>query len=94
MEQISKNEFYDFDASHMVGVAADEREFYRLGDEALGVLAIDREDEIRIRGTVLRSSPPDGRYRNDGSNFESARNENGLDRAREKVEDWLRKQNG
>jgi hypothetical protein len=92
MQEISRDEFYDLDASHMVGVSADEREFYRLDEDTIGVLAIDREDDIRVRGTVLRSSPPDGRYRNDGSNFESSRTEDGLERSRKKVEEWLQGQ--
>lgn len=90
MEQISKDEFYNMNASHMVAVSADEREFYRLDDNTLGVIGVDREDDIRVRGTVLRWNQ--GKYRNDGSNFESSRTEDGLERSREKIEEWLQSQ--
>lgn len=90
MEEITREEFYDLDASHMAEVTADEREFYRIGEERVGVLGVNRNDsEIRVRGIELHSSPPDGRYRVNGSKSESARNEDGLERAREKVEEWL-----
>ncbi len=90
MEQISKDEFYDLNASHMVAVAADERDVYRLDEDSLGVIGVDREDGIRVRGTVLRWSQ--GKYRNDGSNFESSRTEDGLERSRNKIEEWLQSQ--
>jgi len=90
MEQISRDEFFNMNASHMVAVAADERDIYRLDEDTLGVIGIDREDDIRVRGTVLRWSQ--GKYRNDGSNFESSRTEDGLERSRNKIEEWLQNQ--
>lgn len=90
MEQISRDEFYNMNASHMVAVAADERDFYRLDDDTLGVIGVDHEDDVRVQGTVLRWSV--GKYRNDGSNFESSRTEDGLERSREKIEEWLKSQ--
>lgn len=90
MEQISEDEFYNMNASHMVAVAADEREIYRLDEDTLGVIGVDREDDIRVRGTVLRWNV--GKYRNDGSKYESVRSEDQMDRAREKVEEWLQNQ--
>lgn len=90
MEQISRDEFYNMNASHMVAVSADERDFYRLDEDTLGVIGVEGEPDFRVRGTVLRWSQ--GKYRNDGSNFESSRNADGLDRSREKVEEWLQNQ--
>lgn len=90
MEQISEDEFYNMNASHMVAVAADEREIYRLDEDTLGVIGVDREDDIRVRGTVLRWNV--GKYCNDGSKYESVRSEDQMGRAREKVEEWLQNQ--
>lgn len=90
MDQISRDEFYDLNASHMVAAAADERDFYRLDENTLGVIGVSRGDKSRVRGTVLRWSRD--KYRNDGSSFESFRTEDGIERSREKIEDWLQNQ--
>ena len=90
MEQISRDGFYNMNASHMVAVAADERDIYRLDEDTLVAIGVAREDDMRVRGTVLRWSQ--GKYRNDGSNFESSRTEDGLERSRSKVEEWLQSQ--
>lgn len=95
MQKISRDEFYDLNANHMVGVSADEREFYRLDEDTLGVVSVDHdlssyEDNARVRATVLRHV--NGRYQNDGSKFESARTEENVERSREKVEEWLQNQ--
>lgn len=90
MQEISREEFYNNNMDQMAGVSADERELYRIDENTRGVIATHREDEIRIRGIVLRRSNEN--FRIEESKTDSTRNEEGAERSREKIENWLQNQ--
>ena len=94
MQEISFEEYKEMDANPMVGVTADERTFFRLEEDKLGVFGKSEEDgETRFRASVLRpSSYFNGQFRSYDSKFDSGKTEKSIERAKENVMEWLKNQ--
>lgn len=93
MEEISFEEFKEIGGNPMASVASDERKFFDLEGDRLGVFARYDEDGVtRYRGSVLTRTSEEFSHRTNESKHEQAQRESGKERAREKVIEWLESQ--
>lgn len=92
MQEIDFKEFKQIGGNPMAGAAADESTFYRLGEDKLGIVAEYEKDEgKRLRASVLLpASLFDGQFRVNDSEWDSGKTGKSVERAREKVTDWMK----
>lgn len=95
MKEIGFEDFKRNNGNPMVAVSADEREFYHIDQNSLGVIGTYSEegDLTRVRGYLLRpSSFIENELRVHDSKSAEGKREEGKERAREKVESWMQSQ--